>query len=413
MPFWKLRDARESLTCKDQIIVRKEYIEDTQTKSHYLIFSDPFSLLTAIENAGETVAFHEVTRTADQEWPLPQRLYFDIDAPADKWKHVDGHSFEKSTVDALLSAVSKTFGERFTGDFLVASSSNYIDKVSLHVTFPLLCFRQYESLKRAASVVTAQLPTQIAQTIDMLYKKNCCLRLLYSTKICTSRRKIPVGSGWPSDRALALACSTIHTYGLDTAKIVLYDNMFPYEALKACENTDESGLATYVLSLVEKKERSASLTKGGGAGNPPQGGAYVERSCKSLGDGKFALTLDRIAPSFCTMCARVHESDGCSIFVVEGSVYLKCMRTVGISGSKSTCLFKPAKIRSAPANPTTHNVQTHREHSEHVFDDTLELWEEELSNRGSAQPMHDEYLMLDDEDPCISICPYFEEILNV
>lgn len=404
MTYWKLADTRAALTCANQVIVRREFAQDAQVRSNYMIFSDPHTLLSAIESGNGT--YHEITRTAEQEHPLPQRLYFDIDAKSDSWGAMTGQGFEQGIVDALRIAVDSVF--RFNGtqkSMLVASSSNYAEKVSVHVTFPGLCFVHHESLKRAASSVAARLPEIFGRTVDMLYKRNNGLRLLFSTKLGTTRCKLPVQIGtstpWPSDKIRALVLSTIHTYGSDVQfcdSTQLCDSIFPVQQLNLYDNVESDELIKRILKLIEKKETSASTSRGSSAGIPPAGGAYRERSCKSLGEGKFSISLDRMAPSFCIMCNRVHESDGCSIFVVNDAIYMKCMRTLGIKGSH--CIYKPPRLQTTSVvlpvnygNPTLSIT----EGEELVFEE-----EKELVPRVQVE----EYLEFDDEPeiaPSVSV----------
>ncbi len=359
MTYRRLEDVLLSLNSTKQLIARKETPGPLRPYSSYVIFNTPGDYLDAIVTGGNNVTFHEITKTATNPYPSAQKLYFDIDASSDLWGPLSSGAYEKSILRELFCAVQSEFEERVTtvaplDEPLVASSTDYEKKVSLHVIFPNVLFREHSALKRAALRIIMRMAPLFAKSIDILYKKNQGLRILYSTKLGTSRTKLPVSGPWSADPATNVAMSTIHTYSNEKANVL--DDYFPDIASGemfggGLSDADENAMVKTALAALAHKERSLAAKKGLTA--PPVEGAYDCRSVERTRRGAFRLSLLRKSTSGCVVCNRDHEHENCTVYVDNGRYTLYCFRSNGEKNNGRVIHMKKSdepKVEMVPLN---------------------------------------------------------------
>jgi hypothetical protein len=342
MIFWKKDAALSALTSHTEVIVRVETATDYRdpgdgngSRNHYEIFSDPGKLYARIAAAPENVSFHEITRVATDPYPSPQRMYFDIDADRDRWGALTGQEVEARAAAAICAAAEKWAVEMgFRGIFraYVAGSSDFITKVSLHVVFPDLLFADIGPLKRAAMRIVGYLEPWLANCVDVLYKKNQGLRLLWARKAGTSRQKVPLGQGpWSSDPVRALTESTIHIYCGEPRHCI--DDLAPPPKEWGYLGKENGSDLMAMLGALEEAERA------GGGDSLPAGGAYRELSTHFLESGAARTALRRVAPSYCIVCHRLHESENPYVLQKGGIYRFYCRRSTQVNGRQQSTVF--------------------------------------------------------------------------
>lgn len=326
----------------DDIIVRVEEVQETGHRSHYRVFSGIQALFAHMQNAGDDCTFHEITRISTDPHAPAQRLYFDIDSPRETWGDMDGRTTEDNIVKSILEAASQW---RPVTRALVATSSDYINKVSVHVIFPDFVFEEHTALKRVAMKIRSYLQPWLANCTDVLYKKNQGLRLLGSHKAGTTRVKRAMGPGWPEDPIEALALSTIHAYG--SAPTECLDCHAPPPFRSAPLGSVGGAELDRILTALEEAEKHAAITYNGGI--PPIGGAYRERSTERHDNGRVVTALTRIAPSCCIICKRTHESENVTIVQKNGVYRVHCFRDKQYGKNRGVVIFTdPSSVNIAP-----------------------------------------------------------------
>jgi hypothetical protein len=341
----KLDSSLLGIRCHSQALVRVETAGDKKVYSHYEIFNGPQELYARIASAPASISFHEITRIATDPFSSPQKMYFDIDAGREKWGSLSGQEVERRAATAIIDAAQKwacEVGFRGTLRAYVAGSSDYLTKVSLHIIFPDLLFKDHGPLKRAALRVMSYLEPWLANCVDILYKKNQGLRLLWAHKVGTSRQKIPLQAYgvWPADSIAALAESTIHTYSAAPQHCI--DNLAPAPMEWSYLGTESTSDLMAMLGALEEMEQA-----GGGDSLPP-GGAYREESSQFLQSGTVRISLRRTAPSHCIVCQRLHDSENPYVVRRNGEYRLYCRRASPQANGKaqSTLFYVDEKLRA-------------------------------------------------------------------
>jgi hypothetical protein len=369
MVYWKLQDALAGLRAYSQILVRIETapaksegpaadgralvagaatLSTAKGRSHYEIFDSPAAIYARIVAAPREVSFHEITRTRSDPFPPPLRLYFDVDCKREAWSQGgSGRDIEWRACLAFHAAAKKWSEDNGLGSaaaMRVASSSDYTSKVSLHIFFPGLVFSDYRALGRAAVVIASYLEPWLANTVDQVYKKNQGLRLLWAHKAGTDRTKRPYGPAitWPTDPIQALAVGLIHDYAATIPYPGnLLDDLVPPvgHGFLGAENHGDLSLILEALAAAEWQAAERA-----GDGHPPEGGAYREQRSTFLDNGGTILNLLRIAPSFCIVCGRTHDSENPYIRV-RGGVYRFHCRRAEEEGRKSVVIMEDPDAR--------------------------------------------------------------------
>jgi hypothetical protein len=339
MTYNTLADALNGVSGYCDMIVRIENCTNPERPfSNYTIFSDPFSLLNEIEEAGKGISFHEITRIETDPFALNQRLYFDIDIPSANWGNLDGRTVEKNVIEHVALGVKTWLSEHSLPQdmaiSLVASSSDYITKISLHILYPKMEFKSHFALKRMAMEAKSLVPPWVSAAIDTLYKKNQGLRLLWARKAGTSRIKKPFSGPWPTSseedyKLTTLAISTIHPYGSARSCEVL-DEHVPVLKIGSLISAEAAPEITNALAALEELEREGALVNG--APVPPIGGSYIEKGSERKSNGTITIKLVRRSgvPSFCVVCKRTHEHENPYIILKPNGHYLLyCHRNDG------------------------------------------------------------------------------------
>mgnify|MGYP003340983388 CR=1 FL=1 len=308
MFYYKLSEVLEAVTAINQIIVRLETMTEGGARSKYRIYDDIQTLFNDISKSDNKTAFHEITRTDKDNFSSPQRLYFDIDLRINPNPNIDPRDLECIAISNLKDAVNEWFREKTGKETygLVASSSDYKTKVSLHVIFPEIAFKSYLNLGRIANEIRKKLNPWLYNAIDTVYKRNQGLRILFSYKLDTTRQKLPIGDNWPADK---LRESLIHKYG-DMATL---DEHVPLP--KFNPEIEIKNHIDKILIIISE------LEKAGGAGE--DGGHRQIISDKNPN----IINLVRTRPSFCPLCKRIHNSENYYVTIRNKShYYLHCRR---------------------------------------------------------------------------------------
>lgn len=331
--YWKKQLALGAVTAPTDILVRVEApdpeAEPGNSRSHYEVLRSPEELLHRRAGAeAEGATLHEVMRTLADPYPLPLRLYFDIDLPKKTWGDLEPTRVLGTALSALTGAV-EAWAARYSlvpGPPLVANSSDLTEKVSVHAVYPGLMFRSHESMKEVVREIRGALPPWIGRSMDDVYKKNQCLRILGCRKSGTERRKVPMGPGelpaggegagaWPEGELARLGMSTMHNYpwsGHPDSKLL--DALAPPPEFAALCELEAGGL----LGAIEAQERAH--------GDVPVGGAYVRGEVVSTGQAR-RIRLTRVHPSACLVCCRVHEKENAYVVERSGVYTLYCHRS--------------------------------------------------------------------------------------
>jgi hypothetical protein len=356
MTYYKLEDALQALRSKGQLLARCEKLVAGKSKTNYVIFNDPSEYVRAINQSGGTSTYHEITKTAYDPYPSYQKLYFDIDAAKNLWGDLSPKDYELAVLEKLLAALateSEIVGEDFDCTPLVMTSSDYVEKVSLHVIFPNILFSEHSALRRAAMRIISHIVPFYAKSFDLLYRKNGGLRMIYSVKLKTTRTKLPLllsgyeDEQWSDDRVANVIASTIHTYSDDTyvdehgnvEKLEPYDDCFPEDVTvpNSCNGTMSEKMKTIALKALYSAECIAALNNHGTS--PPIGGAYEIRSIDEYKKDSFLISVNRKHISACIVCNRDHEHEHGYITVHNGNYKYKCHRAHG-TGSHSIVIYQ-------------------------------------------------------------------------
>lgn len=346
--YFRLAEALAAVGALGECLVRVE----TPERSHYEIHADPAALAGAVLAAGGRATYHEITRVSTDPYPPLQRLYFDFDLPRERWGERGGREAEAEALRELGAAVR---GWALAAGLpppqeLAATSSDYVTKVSLHVTYPEICFREHTAMKRLALELRGALPGWVAGALDILYKRNQGLRLTWSRKpgAPPSRQKRPLAGPWPPGEGPALAAGTVHAYGGSAAAPA--DHLAPRPPEFAPIAAADPGNLHRLLAALEAAERAAAAETGGTP--PPPGGAYRERGTRWTERGSVTSLL-RTAPSCCCICRRTHDSENPMICGTNGHYRLSCPRAAAGGGPRSAPLYQDPHASAARAAELT------------------------------------------------------------
>ena len=319
--YYRIADVLEEVLSTSDIVVR---VEKSNGSSHYEIFKEPEILYNRIQNT-QNVSFHEITRIAVNKFPPVQSLYFDIDAPISIWNNMSGKVIENIILVEIIKHVKEWASSVKVSmcNEYVATSSDYLTKVSLHIVFPILQFKNHFALGQVARLIRNQMQPWISNCIDLLYKKNQGLRLMYSNKLGTDRKKQPFGINWPTNPIETLLKSTIHRYDLEAGYVL--DSYAPAPLLNTPLCISNIGLINKILHELENAEKTVASEEH--TESPPLGGVYVEHNTKRYDSGRVLIELRRKFPSTCIVCRRVHMSENAYIVSFKGVYKLRCYRS--------------------------------------------------------------------------------------
>jgi hypothetical protein len=261
-------------------------------------------------------ALHEITRTAPEDAGRPAiRLFFDIDLPLPVAAGAGpplGHGPAWSgLVGALTGAIGRWAAahRRMLGATvnLMASSRGEVPeptKISLHATCPGLLFRDMGAVRAAALEIRASLQSThpwVAGAVDCIYKPNQGLRVLWSPKAGTARRKVPVTpiSAFPE--------STVHEYGRPASSL-------PEEWGAPAAPPPEAG-ASLGPELTEGDVGEAVALANAQSPSDAPGTVWECVRVERRATGVMA-NLARRLPSGCPVCRGcVHDNDNAFLFI--------------------------------------------------------------------------------------------------
>lgn len=313
---YKLVDAIGALTLETQVIVR----EETAKHNRYIVCQTPNTVAHMLQQQRSDVSYHEVLRN-----DMPCRMFFDLDMPRTMWGDENPYGLESKLITEISNAVQTL--EPFASPPLIATSSDYVEKISLHVILLDVRFKTLESAKQFAFAVRSQLNSdRCKEAVDMSYSKSKSLRLLGSYKLGSSRKKCISVGDWSSSWETQVYRSLRHDYDKEVSETLDFKYRAQMPTISMPLKTHEvcPDLITKVLKLVESAERSAASKINGI--EPPLNGAYTDRSVSKTSNGVIFLYLTRRAPSICIVCERVHEHENPWLIIKGDQCYFKCRR---------------------------------------------------------------------------------------
>jgi hypothetical protein len=310
-----LNEALMDVRDYSNVIVRVETLGVGDRKwSHYRVYSDISAVAEAIVNSNEKEAFHEVTRMPCDNFCPVQRLYFDIDLASKNWGNRSPRDLENIAIEQIKAGVKTWLDNNNMNPHsaLVASSSDYETKVSLHIVFPTLCFKYNTKVKSLAMYVKDRCEPWLANAIDTLYKPHQGLRLLGSRKCGTDRFKIIHSGPWPKNEPTY--ASTIHVYDASNPKV--------YDAF-----VDDPQVPTFT-DVVAPSIQNAMIEL-----DRQTGASCYDQDTRSVYErGIHIIGLRRrMGESYCIQCKRTHGSieergDNAYISIKNGVYYFNCYR---------------------------------------------------------------------------------------
>lgn len=239
--------------------------------------------------SGETLCYYEIISGV-----MPQKIYFDVDIPS------DDRQFGLQVLDELLAVIKDKFVVYgvMSPDIMVFSSCGN-KKQSYHVVVSNVCVKSNEHNNSFAWQVKRDLVLG-NDYVDMLYKSTQQFRIVNNTKYGQTRYK---------------------RFMPDMSTVEMKDDREIFEASLV---SNVEGCKTLSIPLRERNESDVKYTA-----------KYedVERRMKMRNISGFEcgditgnlVRLNRVAPSFCKICERIHDSENAFI-VVGDKIKLYCFR---------------------------------------------------------------------------------------
>ena len=281
----------------------------------YTYFNDLLELFSFIKN--EKNSLHEVIiENKIQKF----RLDIDIDLTNINNEYYDNtwcikkeKKFLKTilnTLDLTLNLYQKNLNVNDIS--LFESHGNY--KRSYHIVLHKYCFLDHLQIKQFYNQFINFFENTTffnwMKYIDhCIYNKNQHFRLLGSVKNGTKRLKKPVKSfKWnkkfinSSDNELQNFKNSLITYIDESELIILKEKEKIYDKIELDEN-----LYNEIIKLFKnKKDFNCYEIK------------YYKNNC---------ISLQRLKPSYCNICERIHENENPYLFISNNNVYFSCRRT--------------------------------------------------------------------------------------
>ena len=252
----------------------------------------------------ENRCFHEVIHGN-----LPQRIKFDIDAPA---KLIASHSDADKIAMKVANTIISTFNERYEEELnkhykptfkhnILITESHNTDKYSYHIILTDFKLANYLECKGFTEAVCDKLPGNIVGIIDRkVDRATSNLRILGCTKKGESRYKRISKLCHSTDNGLIQANSKDYVITTKYAKRGAMAN--------ASSTTIPEDAATRAIELIKD--------------------LFPEFKYRNTNDN--FMSFDRLRPSLCNICDQIHDKDNTLLVYRAGdAIYYKCRHDMG------------------------------------------------------------------------------------
>ena len=254
--------------------------------------------------------FHEVIHGN-----LPQRIKFDIDAPAER---IASHSDADKIALKVANTIISTFNERYEEELnkhykptfkhnILITESHSTTKYSYHIILTDFKLANYLECKAFTEVVCDKLPVNIAGNGDIqgiidrqVDRATSNLRILGCTKKGESRYKRISKLCHSTDNGLIQANSKDYVISTKYVKRGAMAN--------ASSTTIPEDAATRTIELIKD--------------------LFPEFSYRNTNDN--FMSFDRLRPSLCNICDQIHDKDNTLLVYRAGdAIYYKCRHDMG------------------------------------------------------------------------------------
>lgn len=281
---------------QDYVIIRNE------VTNHYFVFKS-FELFESWYSCEKEKTYHEVIINTTQ------RLKFDIDINS---TDVDDTFNITNVINTILNEIISTINESFEdfkvglNDFIITDSSgrkkDYY-KWSYHIILYRCALKNYIEARGLTNKVLQKLPDAYKKYIDVgVNKDNQCFRLLDSYKKDSPERIKKITDAFGTNTDVTLKDTMIRPFNGIRVLLPLEDVDI---LIDRSSNNISDERVKKILSIIKKY-------------NIIDGHVYRNTTGN-------CINFNRVAPTYCTICDRIHHNDNTLIiYVVEDSIYEYC-----------------------------------------------------------------------------------------
>ena len=290
-----------SLNKDNYSLMNREHLEDksiivcSETEyREYTLFKSYFDFYNYAKSIGfENNCLFEVIRGN-----LPQKPYFDIDISLkdDDLTKDEKIKISNEIIPLLISIITTKFPLIKEEDFMIFNSHGP-EKRSFHIVIDKWCVSNYKQNRLFYDEIVKEIPYSWKRFLDKMYKNIQQFRVLYSHKWETSRIKI-------IDPICKWKCNNVHSKEQEMLIIFISSLISNVEC------------CSYLPFFIEYKEESYEFIDVDIDNLLKIVNTIRDIKCFNIGKiSDSTVGLNRISPSFCDICNRIHEHMGAFVFV--------------------------------------------------------------------------------------------------